>query len=65
MIQDGRFAKHTEDRYAGWNSGFGKDMFDGKHTLDDVANHVLARNTDVRPVSGRQEHLENLLNSFI
>lgn len=65
MIQDGRFAKHTEDRYAGWTSGFGKDVLDGKHTLDDVARHVLARNTDVRPVSGRQEHLENLLNSFI
>ena len=65
MIADGRFAKHTEDRYAGWTSGFGKDVLDGKHTLDDVARHVLARNTDVRPVSGRQEHLENLLNSFI
>ena len=65
MIQDGRFAKLTEDRYAGWNSGFGKDVLDGKHTLDAVANHVLTRNTDIKPVSGRQEHLENLLNSFI
>jgi xylose isomerase len=65
MILDGRFAKHTEDRYAGWNSGFGKDVLDGKFTLDAVAARVLANNTDTRPVSGRQEHLENLLNSFI
>jgi xylose isomerase len=65
MILDGRFAKQTEDRYAGWDSGFGKDMLDGKFTLDAVAARVLANNTDTRPVSGRQEHLENLLNSFI
>jgi xylose isomerase len=65
MILDGRFAKHTEDRYAGWNSGFGKDVLDGKFTLDAVAARVLANNVDVRPASGRQEHLENLLNSFI
>jgi xylose isomerase len=65
MIVDGRFAKHTEDRYAGWNNGFGKDVLDGKFTLDAVAARVLANNTDTRPVSGRQEHLENLLNSFI
>ena len=65
MIADGRFAKHTEDRYAGWNAGFGKDLLDGKLSLDAVAQRVLTNNTDVRPVSGRQEHLENLLNVFI
>jgi xylose isomerase len=33
--------------------------------LDAVAERVLQNNTDTRPVSGRQENLENLLNSFI
>jgi len=65
MIKDGRFDKFTQDRYAGWNAGFGKDVLDGKMTLDAVAVRVLERNTDTRPVSGRQESLENLLNSFI
>jgi xylose isomerase len=65
MIKDGRFDKFTQDRYAGWNAGFGKDVLDGKMTLDAVAARVLERNTDTRPVSGRQESLENLLNSFI
>jgi xylose isomerase len=65
MIQDGRFAKVTEDRYAGWNSEFGKDVLAGKLGLDAVAARVLEHNTDTRPVSGRQESIENLLNSFI
>jgi xylose isomerase len=65
MILDGRFAKSTQDRYAGWQSSFGNDLLDGKMTLDAVAARVLQNNTDTRPVSGRQENLENLLNSFI
>ena len=65
MILDGRFAKSTQDRYAGWQSSFGNDLLGGKMTLDAVAARVLQNNTDTRPVSGRQENLENLLNSFI
>jgi xylose isomerase len=65
MIQDGRFAQITEDRYAGWNSDFGKDVLAGKLSLDAVAARVLEHNIDTRPVSGRQESIENLLNAFI
>jgi xylose isomerase len=65
MIKDGRFAKATQDRYAGWSSSFGSDVMSGKLGLDAVAARVLQNNTDTRPVSGRQENLENLLNSFI
>jgi xylose isomerase len=65
MIQDGRFEKARQDRYSGWNSSFGRDVMAGKMSLDAVAARVLQSNTDTRPVSGRQENLENLLNSFI
>jgi xylose isomerase len=65
MIHDGRFEKARQDRYAGWNSSFGGDVMAGKMGLDAVAARVLQNNTDTRPVSGRQENLENLLNSFI
>ena len=65
MINDGRFAKARQDRYAGWNSSFGGDVMAGKLSLDAVAARVLQSNTDTRPVTGRQENLENLLNSFI
>ena len=65
MINDGRFEKTRHDRYAGWKSSFGGDVMAGKLSLDAVAARVLQSNTDTRPVSGRQENLENLLNSFI
>ncbi len=65
MITDGRFEKARVDRYAGWDASFGNDVMAGKLSLDAVAARVLQNNSDTRPESGRQENLENLLNSFI
>jgi xylose isomerase len=65
MINDGQFAQVTEDRYAGWTDSFGQDVLTGKLGLDAVAQRVLDQNVDVQPVSGRQERIENLLNSYI
>ena len=33
-------------------------------SLADAADHSLRANSDPRPVSGRQEYLENLVNRF-
>ena len=65
MIQDGRMAQITQTRYSGWSQDFGREVMAGRIGLDAVAQRVLDRNLDARPVSGRQEHIENLLNSFI
>ena len=65
MITDGQLARHVEARYAGWNTPFGQDVMAGRLGLDQVAARVLERNQDTRPVSGRQELLENLLNRYI
>ena len=65
MIQDGRMAQITQTRYAGWSQDFGREVMAGRVGLDAVAQRVLDRNLDARPVSGRQEHIENLVNSFI
>ena len=65
MVTDGRLARHVEARYAGWNSAFGQDLMGGRLGLDQVAARALDRNQDTRPVSGRQELLENLLNSYL
>ncbi len=62
MIQDGRVASLVDGRYAGWQTAFGKDLLAGKLSLDQVAAKVLDHNVDTRPVSGRQELYENLLN---
>ena len=65
MILDGRVAGLVKQRYAGWQDTFGKDMLSGKMSLEAVAKHVLDRNQDTQPVSGRQELLENWLNDLI
>jgi len=65
MIQDGTLAKAQKERYAGWRAGFGRDILAGNTTLEALSQHVLAKNVDVEPVSGRQEYLENLVNRVI
>ena len=65
MINDGRHAAFLRDRYAGWEAEFGQSLMAGRVSLEDAAARVTARNTDIAPVSGRQEFLENLLNEYL
>jgi xylose isomerase len=64
MIQDGRLASARESRYAGWREPFGQDVLQGRLGLEALSQRVLGRDADVRPASGRQEWLENLVNRF-
>lgn len=64
IINDGRLAKAVQERYSGWEQPLGAGILQGRMDLDAVAEHVLAQNRDVQPVSGRQEYLENLFNRF-
>jgi xylose isomerase len=65
MITDGRPAQELAARYAGWDGEVGKKLLSPGMSLDDVAAHALRRNVDERPVSGRQEAWENLVNEYI
>ncbi|MBM4268705.1 MAG: xylose isomerase [Deltaproteobacteria bacterium] len=62
LIEEGRIDALRRERYAGWSSGLGRDVLDGKRNLDELSSFVLERNLEPRPRSGRQEMLENLLN---
>ena len=64
MIQDGRLARNLDERYAGWRTPLGRDILAGKSSLEALSSHVLSRDVDPEPVSGRQEYLENLVNRF-
>jgi xylose isomerase len=64
MIQDGRLARAVEDRYAGWRAPMGRGILVGTSSLEALSAHVLDRDADPEPVSGRQEYLENLINRF-
>jgi xylose isomerase len=65
MVTDGRPARELDARYAGWDGAVGKKLLAPGMSLDDVAAHALQRNVDERPVSGRQEAWENLVNEYI
>jgi len=65
MIEDGGLAAKVKARYAGWDGELGREIRSGAQSLDTLADRALNRNLDTRPVSGRQEAFENLLNRFI
>ncbi|HSI51261.1 MAG TPA: xylose isomerase [Ideonella sp.] len=65
MVEEGRLAGAVDQRYAGWREPFGQQVLEGKLTLEALSEHVLSRNQDVLPVSGRQEAMENLVNRYL
>jgi sugar (pentulose or hexulose) kinase len=64
MIEDGRLAAFVKERYAGWDTDFGRDILAGKRSLADLADVVRTRRIEPQPRSGHQEHLENLVNRY-
>lgn len=64
MIEDGRLASARESRYKGWREPFGQEILQGRLDLTALSQRALGRDADVRPVSGRQEWFENLVNRF-
>ncbi len=65
MIENDVLEAAKEARYAGWNSRQGKAILAGKTTLAKLADSALAGDVDPKPVSGRQELLENAVNHAI
>jgi xylose isomerase len=65
MITQGQLAQALEERYQGWQQPWGQDILAGKVSLQALSEHVLSADRDVRPVSGRQEYLENIVNRFL
>ncbi|SON54822.1 Xylose isomerase [Hartmannibacter diazotrophicus] len=64
IVEDGEFDAEVAKRYAGWDEPMGKAILAGDMTLEDCAAHVAGSNLDPKPVSGRQEYLESLVNRF-
>lgn len=65
MIEDGELDRLLADRYAGWDGVEGKAILAGERSLEDLATYVDRENIDPQPRSGRQEYLENLVNSYL
>lgn len=65
VLNDPAFLSIVDERYASFNSGKGSAFEQGKLSLSDLFD-VATSNTDViKPRSGKQEYLENILNNHI
>jgi xylose isomerase len=65
MLEGGRLEALRDGRYAGWIGPLGASILAGEVTLASLADRVAAGEIDPRPVSGRQERLENIVNEHI
>jgi xylose isomerase len=65
MIEDKALSGPIEERYAGWKSAEAQAMLSGKRTLEEVAERVVKERIEPQPKSGRQEHLENIVNRYV
>ena len=57
--------KVRRDRYSGWQGDLGTYIMSADASLEALSDKVLNEGIDPKPVSGRQEALENLVNRAI
>ncbi|MCA9246376.1 MAG: xylose isomerase [Planctomycetales bacterium] len=62
---DGRLAEIVRDRYASWDSGLGAEIEAGKHDFKSLEAAMLAQGEITPNKSGRQEMIENLINTYL
>ncbi len=65
MLSAGDLQQLRDERYAGWSNELGTAILGGGRSLADLERVVAAGDIDPRPVSGRQERLENIVNQHI
>ena len=61
---DGKLDEFVKDRYSSYSSGFGEKIMHGKVSLEEMEKWI-GEHGDPTPRSGRQELLENIVNSYI
>jgi xylose isomerase len=65
ILADGNFEQFVAERYASFDSGYGREIERGRLDFPALEKLVLGQLGEPRPRSGRQEYLENLLNRYV
>jgi len=65
LVEQETLSGTLDERYAGWSADLGKQILEGNETLDSLEGQVLSGAIEPKPVSGRQELLENRVNRVI
>ena len=62
---EGRLAAIVQDRYSSWDSGLGAEIEAGNHDFKSLEAAMLAQGEITPNRSGRQEMIENLINTYL
>jgi xylose isomerase len=65
MRVDGRLQELLDERYASWDTGLGAEIEAGKHNFASLEKLMLAQGNPAPNRSGRQEMIENLINTYL
>jgi xylose isomerase len=65
ILAEKKFEKNLTERYASFDSGFGRDIEQRKIGFKELETLVLTKLGEPKLHSGRQEYLENLLMSYL
>ncbi len=65
IIKDGRIDKFVADRYSSYNTGIGKKIVDGTASISELEEYALGLGDVTTNISGKQEYLENVINSIM
>jgi len=65
LIEAGELDRFRTERYARWEGDLGRGILGGDMKLSEVAEYAFVQDLRPRPVSGRQEWLENRVNAAI
>ena len=65
ILADGRFEEFVRARYASFDTGLGRDIEQRRVGFRELSRAVLTKLGEPTPRSGRQEYLENLLNTYL
>jgi xylose isomerase len=65
MRADGKLEEMLRDRYASWDQGLGAEIEGDKHSLASLEKLMLAKGDAAPNRSGRQELIENLINTYL
>ncbi len=65
ILAERKFENFVADRYSSFDAGYGRDIETGKASFKSLEKLVLSKLGEPTPRSGKQEYLENLLNTYL
>jgi xylose isomerase len=65
LVENDRLEQFKRQRYAGWETEFGRKILSGGYSLSTLASDALDRSLNPQHASGQQERLESVVNQAI